>query len=712
MTVVLHPLTDDRRVLPLERTGELLTRTRRVHARRLLQPGLPEHPQEPEAQHAPALPRDRARLPARPSRSCASSRPRAACEPERVRPLINLAARLRQLKGIDLEESVSTRLLVYAATLIRAGLDAADRARGRADRAALRRRRRQAGPARAGPREPRLRRPWPRVPGIRGEVRPALAPAGRRAGELAALPRGRGRAGGDRAALAVFFRGAGGEPGLELAAARRPAAPATACACAQRLGMVEERLARAERTDGAGAPAAPARPPARAGAQPRPLSLARGLPRPARGRRASATDPLRRGPRPPARGAPGHGPRCSRCSRACGPVHAAPRRRVPGAVAAAPAAAAGAAGRERRQRPPGRARARPRALGRGGGRRRRGQPARPAPPTSPSSRCRSGARSGPACAGTADEADEDRRARARSGAEEQHEAPHRRGVRREREEADGRGPLTLINKGELLLLADRHGQRQPARRRGGSRRGAARGRGHGRARPRQPRPQELEPPASCSSTSTAAAVDAAPVRAELAYPEWDYQPPGLSRTNHCAVLAGTAPEEGESWEPDEAARRQIRRVRRQFEALRPRREIVARPARRPRARHRRPGPLPRRPRGRRRRQRRRLPRGPQPRARPRRRDPGRRLALDRRLARGPARARRREAGAHRAGLGHRGLRRPVGDPGLHLAPPRGPGRSCSRASTSPWARSVRRRIAALRPGQYTRMGAALRHAAA
>ena len=37
---------------------------------------------------------------------------------ERVRPLINLAVRLRQLKGVDLEESVSTRLLVYTASLI------------------------------------------------------------------------------------------------------------------------------------------------------------------------------------------------------------------------------------------------------------------------------------------------------------------------------------------------------------------------------------------------------------------------------------------------------------------------------------------------------------------------------------------------------------------------------------------------------------------
>ncbi|EWG98631.1 CbbQ/NirQ/NorQ domain-containing protein [Halomonas sp. BC04] len=35
---------------------------------------------------------------------------------------MNLAARLRELKGQDLEEGVSTRLLVYCATLINAGM--------------------------------------------------------------------------------------------------------------------------------------------------------------------------------------------------------------------------------------------------------------------------------------------------------------------------------------------------------------------------------------------------------------------------------------------------------------------------------------------------------------------------------------------------------------------------------------------------------------
>ena len=43
---------------------------------------------------------------------------------ERCRPLVRLAGTLRDLKGQDLEEGVSTRLLVYCASLIAAGVAA------------------------------------------------------------------------------------------------------------------------------------------------------------------------------------------------------------------------------------------------------------------------------------------------------------------------------------------------------------------------------------------------------------------------------------------------------------------------------------------------------------------------------------------------------------------------------------------------------------
>jgi nitric oxide reductase NorQ protein len=56
--------------------------------------------------------------------SAESDLPAARCV-----PLVVLAARLRALKGVDLEEGCSTRLLVYCATLMAAGLRLEDAVR-------------------------------------------------------------------------------------------------------------------------------------------------------------------------------------------------------------------------------------------------------------------------------------------------------------------------------------------------------------------------------------------------------------------------------------------------------------------------------------------------------------------------------------------------------------------------------------------------------
>jgi nitric oxide reductase NorD protein len=53
------------------------------------------------------------------------------------------------------------------------------------------------------------------------------------------------------------------------------------------------------------------------------------------------------------------------------------------------------------------------------------------------------------------------------------------------------------------------------------------------------------------------------------YPEWDYRQKRLLPA-HCRVVTEVAREEGETWCPDDRAKRLITRVRRQFEALRPR----------------------------------------------------------------------------------------------------------------------------------------------
>ena len=69
------------------------------------------------------------------------------------------------------------------------------------------------------------------------------------------------------------------------------------------------------------------------------------------------------------------------------------------------------------------------------------------------------------------------------------------------------------------------------------------------------------------------AVDASRLNSGLTYPEWDYRN-GTYLPNHCRVLATDAPEIGESWSPDETMRRHIRHVRRRFEVLRPRHELL------------------------------------------------------------------------------------------------------------------------------------------
>ncbi|MBR0848599.1 VWA domain-containing protein [Bradyrhizobium diazoefficiens] len=69
------------------------------------------------------------------------------------------------------------------------------------------------------------------------------------------------------------------------------------------------------------------------------------------------------------------------------------------------------------------------------------------------------------------------------------------------------------------------------------------------------------------------ALDASRLNADLTYPEWDYRSSSYL-PDHCRVLAGPASETGESWTPDEAMRRHIRQVRRRFEILRPRHELL------------------------------------------------------------------------------------------------------------------------------------------
>jgi nitric oxide reductase NorQ protein len=125
VTVVLHPLTDDRRILPLERTGEeliappgfMLVVSYNPGYQSLLKALKPSTRQRFVAIEFGFLP---------PEQEIAVVAAESELAAERVRPLVMLAGRLRALKGQDLEEGVSTRLIVYCATLIAAGIPMLD----------------------------------------------------------------------------------------------------------------------------------------------------------------------------------------------------------------------------------------------------------------------------------------------------------------------------------------------------------------------------------------------------------------------------------------------------------------------------------------------------------------------------------------------------------------------------------------------------------
>ncbi len=68
-------------------------------------------------------------------------------------------------------------------------------------------------------------------------------------------------------------------------------------------------------------------------------------------------------------------------------------------------------------------------------------------------------------------------------------------------------------------------------------------------------------------------VDPTILIGEHVYPEWDYRRQNY-HANQCRVIFQNALEGNESWEPDLRARRHFRKIHRQFEALRPKREML------------------------------------------------------------------------------------------------------------------------------------------
>ncbi len=120
-TVVLHPLADDRRELPLDKTGELLKAPPEFMLVVSYNPGyqnLFKTLKPSTRQRFVALSFD---FPA-PDLEAKIVIQESALDPARAQRLVELGQRLRELDGHDLEEVASTRLLVNAAQLMNDGL--------------------------------------------------------------------------------------------------------------------------------------------------------------------------------------------------------------------------------------------------------------------------------------------------------------------------------------------------------------------------------------------------------------------------------------------------------------------------------------------------------------------------------------------------------------------------------------------------------------
>ncbi len=121
VTVVLHPLTDDRRILPIERTGETLAAGPEFMLVASYNPGYQNIMKTLKPSTRQRFLSIEFDFPA-PERETEIVSNESGLSREKTATLVRLAGKLRALKGQDLEEGVSTRLLVYCASLISGGM--------------------------------------------------------------------------------------------------------------------------------------------------------------------------------------------------------------------------------------------------------------------------------------------------------------------------------------------------------------------------------------------------------------------------------------------------------------------------------------------------------------------------------------------------------------------------------------------------------------
>src|SRR5690554_4525839 len=121
-TVVLHPLADDRRVLPIDRTGEMLQAPPSFMLVVSYNPGYQNFLKGMKPSTRQRFVSLRFDFP--PAEAEAGIvRGETGCDAALATKLVTIGAQIRSLKNVDLEEVASTRLLVYAARLIHDGMD-------------------------------------------------------------------------------------------------------------------------------------------------------------------------------------------------------------------------------------------------------------------------------------------------------------------------------------------------------------------------------------------------------------------------------------------------------------------------------------------------------------------------------------------------------------------------------------------------------------
>ena len=121
VTVVLHPLTDDRRILPIDRTGETLHAAPGFMLVASYNPGYQNILKTLKPSTRQRFLSASFDFPP-PDQEVQIVAQESGLDVARCKNLVRLAGKFRALKGQDLEEGVSTRLVIYTATLIHGGM--------------------------------------------------------------------------------------------------------------------------------------------------------------------------------------------------------------------------------------------------------------------------------------------------------------------------------------------------------------------------------------------------------------------------------------------------------------------------------------------------------------------------------------------------------------------------------------------------------------